>query len=300
MTKSGEELIGKRFGSLLVVAVKKQSSGFIYLTCQCDCGKEMSTRRILLLAGESKSCGCGRSKTKRSLLKKAAQGDLSGRKFGRLVVVGFTGNVTPGRMKLWQCKCECGAEKIVKTSNLTCGITRSCGCLQRDEASEKRRVKLAGKLFGFLTAIKIVDRDATGNIRWLCHCKCGEQTTVRAAALNGGHIISCGCAAGIVGFRSESVRTQAVIRANRRRALKIGAGGTFTQLDIDRLQTLQKGRCAGCREKLTEGIHRDHILALSRGGSNDITNIQLLCPLCNLRKHAKSPDVWAKERGMLL
>jgi 5-methylcytosine-specific restriction endonuclease McrA len=35
------------------------------------------------------------------------------------------------------------------------------------------------------------------------------------------------------------------------------------------------------------------------GGTNDISNIQLLCPKCNLSKHKKHPQEYAKEHGML-
>jgi 5-methylcytosine-specific restriction endonuclease McrA len=35
-------------------------------------------------------------------------------------------------------------------------------------------------------------------------------------------------------------------------------------------------------------------MPLSRGGSNDPGNLQLLCPLCNHRKKDKHPDDWAK------
>ena len=46
---------------------------------------------------------------------------------------------------LWQCKCECGGSKIVKSSHLTCGNTQSCGCI--------RRKNIKGKRFGRLVAI---------------------------------------------------------------------------------------------------------------------------------------------------
>jgi 5-methylcytosine-specific restriction endonuclease McrA len=51
---------------------------------------------------------------------------------------------------------------------------------------------------------------------------------------------------------------------------------------------------------LKAGFHVDHKIALANGGTNDRSNIELLCPPCNLRKHAKDPIVWARENGRLL
>lgn len=50
--------------------------------------------------------------------------DMTGRRFGRLVVV----RKSPEPRK-WLCKCDCGAEKLVAGSNLRNGSVRSCGCL---------------------------------------------------------------------------------------------------------------------------------------------------------------------------
>lgn len=55
-----------------------------------------------------------------------------------------------------------------------------------------------------------------------------------------------------------------------------------------------------CRVKLMGIFHRDHIIPLDLGGTNDIRNIQLLCPPCNGEKHAKHPIDWAQENGLLL
>lgn len=61
--------------------------------------------------------------------------DLTGQRFGRLVALRKTGYyVWPcGRnSNIWLCKCDCGNEKKVTTSNLTSGHTRSCGCLKTE------------------------------------------------------------------------------------------------------------------------------------------------------------------------
>ena len=64
---------------------------------------------------------------------------------------------------------------------------------------------------------------------------------------------------------------------------------------------LQKNKCAYCRVSLKSRVyHIDHITALSRGGTNLRSNLQLLCQPCNQSKHAKDPIVFAQQLGMLL
>lgn len=87
----------------------------------------------------------------------------------------------------------------------------------------------------------------------------------------------------------------------RRRARESGAIGSHTEAQVAELFGRQKGRCAYCRGKLTkENKHLDHIRPLSRGGSDNVSNLQWLCQPCNQRKHAKDPLAWAREIGLLL
>lgn len=88
-------------------------------------------------------------------------------------------------------------------------------------------------------------------------------------------------------------------RRDRRARLK-NASGSHTIKEIVDLLHRQKWRCAGCGISIKEKRELDHIKALARGGSNDITNLQWLCPDCNHSKHAKDPFVWAQENGRLL
>ncbi len=57
--------------------------------------------------------------------------DLTGQRFGRLVVVRYAGR-SRGKKNLWLCKCDCGNEKVVAVDKLHSGNTKSCGCLQRE------------------------------------------------------------------------------------------------------------------------------------------------------------------------
>ncbi len=57
--------------------------------------------------------------------------DLTGGVFGRLTVLEYAGP-NGKQSSMWRCVCECGEERVVRTSSLTSGGTKSCGCLKRD------------------------------------------------------------------------------------------------------------------------------------------------------------------------
>ena len=61
-----------------------------------------------------------------------------GKRFGRLVVIAFSGRKDrSGRKRpVWRCKCDCGKTSLVVSGELTSGHTQSCGCRQREIASE--------------------------------------------------------------------------------------------------------------------------------------------------------------------
>ena len=79
-----------------------------------------------------------------------------------------------------------------------------------------------------------------------------------------------------------------------------GASGTFTTAQINKLFLLQIGKCVCCRKDISDGFHRDHIVPITKGGSNDILNIQLLCASCTHSKSAKHPIDFMQSRGYLL
>lgn len=59
--------------------------------------------------------------------------DLVGQRFGRLTVVEFAG--VRGRNSYWKCVCDCGETIVTKSSYLTSGDTKSCGCLKLERIS---------------------------------------------------------------------------------------------------------------------------------------------------------------------
>lgn len=77
-------------------------------------------------------------------------------------------------------------------------------------------------------------------------------------------------------------------------------GGTHTADDVALIYKWQRGKCAICRIKLGLKYHVDHIVPLAKSGSNDRTNLQCLCRMCNLKKSDSDPLVYMRAQGGLL
>ena len=88
--------------------------------------------------------------------------------------------------------------------------------------------------------------------------------------------------------------------SRNRKAMKRAAHGRHTAADVQRILLRQKYRCSYCKVSLKGGYHVDHITPLSKGGGNGPDNLQCLCPPCNMSKGAKTPEVFARQIGLLL
>ena len=58
--------------------------------------------------------------------------DLTGQRFGRLLVLYDSGKRDRNYHKFWMCKCDCGSLKLVSSTHLKSGHTKSCGCLRKE------------------------------------------------------------------------------------------------------------------------------------------------------------------------
>ena len=96
----------------------------------------------------------------------------------------------------------------------------------------------------------------------------------------------------------QLAKKRAYVR-NRRIRLK-GNGGEHTGPQIIDLLVRQRHKCPFCSANLRRGYHADHIMPIHLGGSNNISNIQLLCATCNISKGYKHPITWAQKKGRLL
>jgi hypothetical protein len=55
--------------------------------------------------------------------------DLTGKKFGRLIVQGRSSAPSRSKQAMWICLCDCGKTKIIVSQSIRSGHSTSCGCL---------------------------------------------------------------------------------------------------------------------------------------------------------------------------
>lgn len=129
-----KNLLGKRFNHLTVVKrLPNDSGGNTFWLCRCDCGKEKTFRGSDLQRKPPRSCGCDEYKYKPHFR------DLTGKTFGRLTVISRAESTKSGNLR-WNCKCECGGTTIATSFNLIKGISKSCGCLARENSSKRFKI----------------------------------------------------------------------------------------------------------------------------------------------------------------
>lgn len=118
----GENIINKRFGRLTVIDFDHMDRGAYYL-CECDCGNRKVISRNNLVTGNSTSCGCKKYELRTE--------DITGKRFGRLTVLGFD-HMDRWGSSYWMCECDCGDTTVVSRKHLLDGHVTSCGCWNVD------------------------------------------------------------------------------------------------------------------------------------------------------------------------
>lgn len=123
-----KNLTGQKFGRLTVLErVPNISHGKASWSCICECGNKIVTLGNSLVRQKTQSCGCLNTESM----------DLTGQRFGKLVVLKYVGRDSK-RNSQWLCQCDCGNESTTSSLCLRKGDTRSCGCLI---GTNSRRIK---------------------------------------------------------------------------------------------------------------------------------------------------------------
>ena len=204
----------------------------------------------------------------------------------------------------WKCVCECGNETITYGYKLRSGHTKSCGCLNFKPTSDETKRKISkanSKQIHF-------NCDNCGELshekpshykrkkRHFCSMECYSEYRKEKLPITEQHAYK--------GVRKEGESKQVYHRRYvknnperiahlkaRRYARERNAEGSHTLKEWQELKEKFDNKCAHCREE--KKLTKDHIVPLSKNGTDYITNIQPLCRNCNSKK-------WANENPELL
>lgn len=102
--------------------------------------------------------------------------------------------------------------------------------------------------------------------------------------------------------RYRSWRRKNLARASElsriRRVRQANAEGSHTEVEWQGLKAYYNYTCLCCRKSEPEiALTRDHVIPITKGGSDDIANIQPLCKTCNCSKGTKTIDYREQARA---
>ena len=208
------DLTGQQFGELTVIErapdVRVSSrTKFVMWKCRCSCGNEIIARANNLRSGNTRSCGC----QNKIGITKALLHDLTGKRYGRLVVLKRADDLKSGpserKRTAWLCQCDCGNTIVTTSDHLVCGYTTSCGCYAKERASKAYLNDITGQRFGNLTVIKRGPNLHKDSTAWICQCDCGKTKNIASSGLLSGLVKSCGC---LASSKSETEIEQILLR----------------------------------------------------------------------------------------
>lgn len=191
--KDYREFIGKTFGELTVLSVKKEENekakgGYIWrCECLCSCGTKTRPRLSGLLNGCTKSCGHLRASRRKS------SSQYVGKTYGELTILSVTESEENSKLvRRCECLCSCGRivdprlDAVLRRSVISCGHFSKC--------PKENYTRFIGERFGELTILDFIETRKKTNIirQFKCLCSCGKEITKRADFILYGKTKSCG------------------------------------------------------------------------------------------------------------
>ena len=186
MEVQAKNITGTHIGKLTVIRqLEEPKNGHIVYECLCDCGNTVYALHKNLIKGSPKSCGCLQSE----MVSKANRKDLTGQRFGRLIAVRPTERRECTSI-VWECICDCGNTAFVTSNHLIRGLTRSCGCLRKEQHAKD----LTGQRFGTVVVVAPTEQRYRKYIVWKCICDCGKVNYIPSCTLIRPRAKLCECA----------------------------------------------------------------------------------------------------------
>jgi 5-methylcytosine-specific restriction endonuclease McrA len=295
-----KDLTGERFGRWTVIRISDEGHRGKHISwlCRCDCGREKSVCSTSLKSGRSNSCGCLNSE----VASKRESKDLLGMTFSRLTVIERVG-VNKQWNCVWRCKCKCGKETVVSSTNLLTSHTQSCGCLGNEKRIERKNFDIVGEKHNKLTVVEYAGRSKTGERRWKCVCECGEEKIATTSDIRYGSVKSCRrcsietVAAGHITHGLTGTPEYNRARAQQRRDRKKIFDTKWNYRMRKELKELFK-ECVYCGS--TDNLEIDHVIPLSKGRGLEPGNATILCQHHNGVKKDKPLDALPEDMRLAI
>lgn len=140
--KNRIDMVGKRFGRLIVIKEVVPHKKIAKWECLCDCGNTSQVQGTDLRRGKVVSCGCYKDEVNHERRTK----DMTGKKFGRLTILEHAGS-DKHNCAHWLCKCDCGTIKVISGQAIRRGTVISCGCYQSECTRERAKAPEFGEKY---------------------------------------------------------------------------------------------------------------------------------------------------------
>lgn len=256
-------LVGRRFGHVVVTGIsdQKKSDGSYMWICLCDCGNTaiFPTFELRDIYKFVKSCGryC-------PLHKKGPKHNLTNFKTEFLSNFVLTGEKQGDGQYLWRADCACGGKVIASTAMFKNGRILGCGeCTKKSDGKPKFGIcDLCGEFF---KPVHVGQRFCVPHGKaWRKAYSVQRGTAYRK--------------------RTDVWKPRAIINASLRNSRKRANGGKHTWAEWQLTQWIFSGKCFYCDEP-TDRMTRDHVIPVSKGGTDWIENIVPACLPCNSKKY---------------
>lgn len=128
-----DNLLGQRFGKLLVIDKAETKNGKSRWQCLCDCGNKIIVPANRLKQGGARSCGCAQREAVRNI----NIADITGQRFGKLIAIRLLDEKSNSTSRLWECRCDCGNLTKATVSVLRAGGKTRCEACAKEQVMTK-------------------------------------------------------------------------------------------------------------------------------------------------------------------
>ena len=220
-------------------------------------------------------------------------GDIIGMTFGFWTILAHC-----PEKRSFLCRCACGAEKLVFSSNLYKHKSISCGCYR--SGLNSKRWDLTGRQFRKLQVLRRVGKSKMRRRSPLyeCRCDCGEILVVSSFSLLAGKTVSCGCGrnkypAHIANLRHlyTNYRNGAELRGQPFE-LSLEAFASLISMDCHYCGTPPSNTCVLGRKKFSASLKYSGIDRIDSNKGYVSGNCAPCCKRCNIAKNDATLEVF--------